>query len=136
MASDWFYSMPSYFTRNFEKVTKAFLTQYTSRQEVNKNNHHLCQNETVTASSPKLATSRASWQSFQLSCDEDISALTFISGLQISHPLYKYLLKHDVTRMSEVLSQAQPYIQLETMKSSVSHSLKRSNDGGKLNSQR
>jgi len=37
-------------------------------------------------------------------CDGDVSALVFISGRQISHPLYKYLLKHDVTRMNEVLS--------------------------------
>ena len=48
-----------------------------------------------------------------LNCDEDISALTFISGLQVSHPLYKHLIKHDVTRISEVLFRAQPYIQLE-----------------------
>jgi len=39
----------------------------------------------------------------------DVSILTFISKLQVSYPLYKHLLKH-VTRMSEVLSRAQPYI--------------------------
>jgi len=39
--------------------------------------------------------------------------------------------------MSEVLSRAQPYIQLEeAMKSSVNHSLKRGNDGENMNSQR
>ena len=38
-----------------------------------------------------------------LNCDENVSALTFISRLQVSH-LYKYLLEYDVTRMNEVLS--------------------------------
>ena len=53
-------------------------------------------------------------------CDEDASVLVFINGLQVSHLLYKQLLKHDVTRMSEFLSHAQPNIQLEeAMKSSV-----------------
>jgi len=38
--------------------------------------------------------------------------------------------------MSEVMSRAQPYIQLEeVMKSFVNHSLKRDNDGEKMNSQ-
>ena len=69
-------------------------------------------------------------------CEEDVSALAFISGLQISQPLYKHLLKQDVTRMSKVLSQAQLYVQLEeTMKSSANHSLKRGNDREKINSQ-
>jgi len=31
-------------------------------------------------------------------CSEDISALTFTSELQISHPLYKHLLKHNITQ--------------------------------------
>jgi len=37
---------------------------------------------------------------------EDVSARIFISGLQISYPLYEHLLKHDVMRMSEILSRA------------------------------
>jgi len=37
---------------------------------------------------------------------EEISALTFISGLQVTHPLYKYLLKHNIVKMSEALSGA------------------------------
>ena len=41
------------------------------------------------------------------------SVLAFISRLQVIHPLYKQLLKHNVAKMSEALSQAQPYIQLE-----------------------
>ena len=50
--------------------------------------------------------------------------------------MYKYLLKYDVTLMSKVLSRIQPYVLLEeAMKSSVNHSLKRSNDVEKINSQ-
>jgi len=30
--------------------------------------------------------------------NEDASTLTFISGLQITHPLYKHLMKYNVTR--------------------------------------
>ena len=40
MASDWFYSMLPHFLHNFKKVTEAFLTQYVSRREAKKNNHH------------------------------------------------------------------------------------------------
>jgi len=39
-----------------------------------------------------------------LDCDENVFALVFISELQVSHSLYKHLLKHSVTWMSEVLS--------------------------------
>ena len=35
---------------------------------------------------------------------EDVSAPAFISDLQVSHHLYKYLLKHNVIWMSEILS--------------------------------
>ena len=35
-------------------------------------------------------------------CSEDASTLAFISGLRITHPLYKHLVKY-VTRWSEVL---------------------------------
>jgi len=34
---------------------------------------------------------------------EDASALTFMSGSQITHPLYKHLMKYNVTRWSEIL---------------------------------
>ena len=52
-------------------------------------------------------------------CGEGVPVLAFISGLQDFHPLYKYLLKHNVTWMSEVLSRAQ---QFEVMKTSFNHS--------------
>jgi len=68
-------------------------------------------------------------------CGKEVAALTFISMLQVTHPLYKYLLKHNVIKMSEVLTQAQPYIQLEeAMKASSSHSAKLGDGGGKSKS--
>ena len=67
-----------------------------------------------------------------LNCGGDIYAFTFISGLQVSHPLYKHLLKHNDTWMSEVLYGAQPYIQFEeAMKSFANYSAKRGDDGEK-----
>jgi len=43
-----------------------------------------------------------------------------------------HLLKHNVAKMSEVFSRAQPYIQLEeAMKASSNHSVKPSDSGGK-----
>ena len=63
------------------------------------------------------------------SCGEDVFTLAFINGLQVSHPMYKHLLKHNVTRMCEILSQSQPYIQLEeAMKCFANHSTKRGDD--------
>jgi len=62
-------------------------------------------------------------------CGEEASALAFISGLQVTHSLYKHLLKHNVAKMSEALSQAQLFIQLEEiMKASSNPSTKFSED--------
>ena len=59
----------------------------------------------------------------------------FISGLHVDHHMYKHLLKHNVTRMSEVVSGAQSYIQLEeAMKISFNYTAKHDDDGGKLKS--
>ena len=56
-------------------------------------------------------------------CGEEVSALALISGLQVTHLLYKHLLS--TKKMSETLSQAQTYIQLEeAMKVSSNHSAK------------
>ena len=49
--------------------------------------------------------------------------------------MYKHLLKHNIAKMSDVFSWAQPYIQLEEpMKASFNHSVKPSDDGGKSKS--
>jgi len=45
-------------------------------------------------------------------CDDDMAAAALISGLQISHS-YKRLVKHEVTRMTDILSWAQKYIYLD-----------------------
>ena len=117
----WFYSLPPHSLYNFEKITNIFLTQYAARREAKKNNHHIL---TVKMRQDDSFKSYIGYFQNQLvkvpNCDEDVSALAFINRLQISYPLYKYTLKHDITRMSEVLSQARPYIQLdEVMKSST-----------------
>ena len=57
-------------------------------------------------------------------CGEEVFALMFTSRLQVTHSLYKQLLKH-VFKMSEFLSRAQPYIHLEeAIKASSSHPTK------------
>ena len=95
---------------NFLDVTEAFLTQYASRQEAKRNNHHLL------SVKMRLGDCLKSYIFFQgqltkaSNCGEDVSSLTFISGLQITRPLYKHLLKHNIAKMGEVLSRAQPYI--------------------------
>ena len=43
-------------------------------------------------------------------CNEDVAVATLISGLQVTNPFYKYLVKNDVTRMRDILVQAQKYI--------------------------
>ena len=114
VVSNWFYSLSPHSLYNFEEVTEKFLTQYASRLEARRNNHHLF---TVKMKQGDNLKSYISYFQSQLakvsSYDEDVSVLAFISGLHVSHPLYKHLLKHDVTRMSEILSRAQPYMQLE-----------------------
>ena len=62
-------------------------------------------------------------------CSEDTSALMFISGLRVTHPLYMHLVKYNVTRWSEVLYWAQLYMQLEeAMKGSTNLSFHHSDD--------
>ena len=36
-------------------------------------------------------------------CSEDASTLAFISGLRVTHPLYKHLVKYNVTCWNDVL---------------------------------
>ena len=65
-------------------------------------------------------------------CSEGASVLMFISGLLVTQPLYKHLMKHNATRWSEVLYRARPYIQLkEAMKSFTNQSFNHGDDGAK-----
>ena len=41
---------------------------------------------------------------------EDASALAFISRPRVTYPLYKHMMKYNVTRWSEIMYRAQPYI--------------------------
>jgi len=44
-------------------------------------------------------------------CKDDVAAVAFISWLQVSHFFYKYLVKHKVTKVRNIFSRAQKYIQ-------------------------
>ena len=98
VASDWFYSL----LRNFEEVSEAFLTQYASRHEIKKNNHLL----TIRIKPGDSLEDYMNYFQNQLTrvhnCSDDVVALAFINGLQISHPPHKHLLKYNVTQMKEV----------------------------------
>jgi len=99
--------LPHHSLCNFEEVSEAFLTQYASHWEAERNNHHLLTVKTRQEDSLKSYIGYFQSQLAKVpNCDEDVSALTFIIGMQVSHPLYKHLLKHNVTQMSEVLSRA------------------------------
>jgi len=90
---------------NFAKVTEAFLTQYDSRQEAKKNSHHLLSVRMRQGDSLKSYINFFQNQFTKISnCGEEVAALAFISGLQVAHPLYKHLLKHNVAKMSEIIS--------------------------------
>jgi len=112
--SGWFYSLPPCSLYNFSEVTEAFLTQYVTRQEAKRNSHHILTVKMRPEASLKSYINFLQNQLTKVSnCDEEVFVLAFISRLQVTHPLYKHLLKHNVAKMSEAFSQAQPYIQLE-----------------------
>jgi len=57
-------------------------------------------------------------------CNENVAATAFISGLQVIHSFYKYLVKNDVTKMRDILIRAQKYMQIEkTTQSATNHPL-------------
>ena len=43
-------------------------------------------------------------------CKDDVTVDVFISRLQVTHSFYKHLVKHDVTKMKDILTCAQKYI--------------------------
>jgi len=117
-------------------VSESFLTQYVSRRETKRNNHHLLTVKIRQSDSLKSFIGNF-WSLLAKvpNCSEGVYALTFISGMRLSNPLYKHLLKHNVTRMSKILSQAQPYIQLEeAMKTFSNYSVKPGDHGEKSKS--
>jgi len=73
-------------------MTEAFLTKYASRQDAKKNNHHLLSVRTRQEDSLKSYLNFFQNQLTKVSnCGEEVAALAFISGLQLAHPLYKYV---------------------------------------------
>jgi len=62
-------------------------------------------------------------------CNDHTDAVTFISGLQVSHS-YKHLVKYEVTRIRDILYRAQKYIQIEdATRGETNRSLKQENEG-------
>jgi len=129
-ASDWFYSLPSLFIHNLTLVTKAFLIQYASYQEAKWNSHHLLLIELRQEDSLKLYINFFQSQLTKISnCGEEVSTLAFISRLEVTHSLYKHILKHNAAKISEVLSRAQPYILLEEAMKASSNRWAKPGDG-------
>ena len=80
-------SLPTHSLYDFEEVTEVFLTKYASRREAKKNNYHLFTIKKRESNSFKSYIGYLqSHLAKVLNCSEDVSALAFISGLQVSHP--------------------------------------------------
>ena len=43
-------------------------------------------------------------------CNDDVTAVMFVSGLKVTHSFYKHLVKYEVTKMRDILSRPQKYI--------------------------
>ena len=39
-------------------------------------------------------------------CNEDVAVAAFISGLQVTDPFYKHLLKNNITKMRDIIVRA------------------------------
>ena len=46
-------------------------------------------------------------------CNDDVVAAAFIIRMHVTHSFYKYLVKHEVTKMRDILTRAQKYILIE-----------------------
>jgi len=112
------------FTPSFHDVTETFYNQFTSRREFQRNIHHLL---TVKKKSGESLKNYVNYFHSKIAlvynCNEDIVAAAFISGLQVSHLFYKHLMKNDITKIRDILIQAQKYIQVEeATRAASSHS--------------
>ena len=103
-----------------------------SCQEFKQNNHHLPSLKMRLSNSLKAHIGYFQNQLTKVhNYSENASALAFISGLRVTHPLYKHLMKY-TTCWSEVVYWAQPYIQLEeAMKISANQSFNRGDNRAK-----
>ena len=109
---------------------RVILIQYTSHQEAKRNSHHLLLIEMRQEDSLKLYINFFQSQLTKVSnCGEEDSTLAFISRLQVTHPLYKHVLKYNVAKISEVHSRALSYIQLEEAMKASSNCYEKPGDG-------
>ena len=114
VASDWFYSLPNNSLWDFEEVRQAFYKQFASRREFKKNSNHLLTIKMNHWESLKHYVSYfQSQMAFVYNCNDDVAATAFVSGLQVTHSFYKHLVKYKVTKMMDILSRIQKYIQIE-----------------------
>ena len=47
--------------------------------------------------------------------NDDVAAAAFIRGLQVTHSLYKQLVKYEITKMRDILTRVHKYIQIENV---------------------
>jgi len=92
VTSDWFYSLPLHSLHNFEEVTKAFshsvrLSQGGQEEQPSPLPLKMRQGDSLKSYICYFQSQLAKVPNSR----EDVSALAFISGLQISYPLYKHL---------------------------------------------
>ena len=65
-------------------------------------------------------------------CNKDVATTSFISGLQVTHSIYKHLVKHEVTKMRDILLWVQKYIHIEDVtQSAANRSPKKGGEGEK-----
>jgi len=104
---DCFYSLLRHSLWSFEEVKHAFYHQYASRWEFKNFNPLL----TIKMKPRKSLKHYVSYFQSQITlvdnCNDDVVVVVFISGLQVSYSFYKHLVKHEVIRMRDILSQAQ-----------------------------
>ena len=104
-------------------MTDAFYNQFASQREFQRNDNHLL---TVKMKSTESLKNYVNYFQSQLAlvynCNEDVAVATFISGLQVSNPFYKHLVKNDVTKMRDILVRVQKYILMkEVTRATSSH---------------
>ena len=85
-----------------------------SRREFQRNRNHLL---TVRMKLGKSLKNYINYFQNQMAlvynCNEDVAATMFISELQVTYSFYKHSVKLEVTRIRNILSLAQKYIQIE-----------------------
>jgi len=103
----WFYSLPKNSLRSFHDVIDAFYNQFASRREFQRNINHLLTVKMKSGENLKNYVNYfQSHMTLVYNCNEDVAAVAFISGPQVTNPFYKHLVKNDVTKMRDILVRA------------------------------